>query len=111
MKNEIYFRKLRENTEIKPFDCGNAELNGFLFNDAKMYQKQLFISEENNTGCKFITVDAFKTSIDFYLKNGFEFISSRDKRSDTRQMYYDLLENQVPYTFSYHLILTVCTIK
>ncbi|OAV63513.1 hypothetical protein Barb6_03698 [Bacteroidales bacterium Barb6] len=178
MKNEIYFRRLRENTEIKPFDCGNSELNGFLFDDAKIHQKQLvastyllvdksrtvaywsylndkitvkdtgdsyekfieritsklgieikakeyksiptvkigrlgvdkeythsgvgsqiieytkqlFSSERSSSGCRFITVDAFKESIPFYRKNGFEFISSRDRKSETRQMYCDLLQ-------------------
>lgn len=167
--------KLDLDTTILPFDCADAELNGFLFDDAKnhykervattfliindvdtiaywsylndkitvsdlngnfeifqqrisamlgkeikekeyksfpsvkigrlavskKYQKQgwgenvlrftkeLFITN-NRTGCRFITVDAFRAAVDFYKKNGFIAMSSRDKKHDTRQMYFDL---------------------
>ncbi|OAV70319.1 hypothetical protein Barb4_01435 [Bacteroidales bacterium Barb4] len=180
MTNELFLRRLRDNTELKSFDCVNSELNDFLFSDAKKHQeeciaqtylivsneeilaywcylndkisvsdmngnresfikriasrlgreikdkeyesfpavkigriaitakyqrskdirlgtyiinytKQLFVSN-NRTGCRFITVDAFREAIPFYLKNGFEFISSRDRKSETRQMYCDLLQ-------------------
>ena len=34
--------KLTADYEMKPFDCGDADLNGFLLNDAKLYaEKQL----------------------------------------------------------------------
>lgn len=53
------------------------------------YTKQLFI-DNNRTGCKFITVDAYAESLEFYEKNEFNYLSSRDKKSDTRLMYYNL---------------------
>lgn len=53
------------------------------------YLKNNFI-DNNKTGCKFITVDAYAASTKFYEKNGFEYLSSRDKKSDTRQMYFNL---------------------
>ncbi len=56
------------------------------------FTKELFVSN-NRTGCRFITVDAFKESVSFYERNGFKYMSSKDKRSDTRQMYYDLLSS------------------
>lgn len=31
------FRQIEADTEIKPFDCGDPDLNGFLFDDAKNY--------------------------------------------------------------------------
>jgi hypothetical protein len=34
--------RLSEETEIKPFDCGDTDLNDFLSNDAKNYLKSLF---------------------------------------------------------------------
>mgnify|MGYP000356099855 CR=1 FL=1 len=44
--------KLEELTEIKPFDCGDADLNGFLFEDALYYKDQMiantFILEDEN---------------------------------------------------------------
>lgn len=169
---EFKLIRLDSDTNILPFDCGNTDLNGFLFDDAKDYTKQLLATtfiiqsetetvayfnylndkishaeignkdtflkrissmlpagkdgytsypavkigrlavsenfkgngygreilnftkalfvDKNRTGCKFITVDAYRESLDFYLKNGFKFLSSRDKKSDTRLMYFNL---------------------
>ena len=165
--------RLEPDTEILPFDCGDTDLNGFLFDDAKNYAKDLlavtyiiqnktetvayftyqndkishvdiggninkffervgvflpkgksdkksypavkigrlgvsnkyqkcglgkaildytkdsFVSN-NKTGCKFIVVDAYRNSVKFYEKNGFVCLSSRDKNSDTRLMYFNL---------------------
>lgn len=35
------FLKLTENSKIEPFDCGDRDLNGFLFEDAQKYLKDL----------------------------------------------------------------------
>lgn len=44
--------KLEELEKIKPFDCGDADLNGFLFEDARYYKEQMiantFILEDEN---------------------------------------------------------------
>lgn len=44
--------RLTADYEMKPFDCGDAELNGFLVDDAKYYLKQkianTFILEDEN---------------------------------------------------------------
>ncbi|WP_109438365.1 GNAT family N-acetyltransferase [Aquimarina sp. AU119] len=169
---ELKLIRLKPDTEILPFDCDDADLNGFLFEDAKNYAKNLiavtylihdgkntlayfnylndkishtdignidkfiqrigihlpkeksghksypavkigrlavtkdiqisglgtkiiqftknYFSTNNKTGCKFITVDAYKNSLGFYQKMGFKYLSSRDKKSDTRLMYYNL---------------------
>lgn len=55
------------------------------------YIKQLFV-ENNRTGCKFVTVDAYKESLNFYKKNDFEYLTSKDLNSDTRLMYFDLIK-------------------
>lgn len=55
--------------QIKPFDCGDADLNEFLLNDAKSYG----------------------ASLSFYEKNGFRYLTTKDKDSDTRLMYFDLM--------------------
>ncbi|MFX0555730.1 GNAT family N-acetyltransferase [Maribacter sp. CXY002] len=163
---------MSSDTDILPFDCGNTDLNGFLFDDAKNHSQQLLATtfiiqseketvayfnylndkishteignretflerissllpkgkdgytsypavkigrlavsenfkgngygrdilnftkalfvDNNRTGCKFITVDAYRESLDFYIKNGFKYLSSRDKKSDTRLMYFNL---------------------
>ncbi len=41
-------------------------------------------------GCRFLTVDALKSAITFYEKNGFQFFTELDKDDDTRLMFYDL---------------------
>jgi hypothetical protein len=51
--------------------------------------KQMLI-QKTDTGCRFLTVDAYSTALNFYLKNEFQYISSRDEVENTRLMYYDL---------------------
>jgi len=53
--------------------------------------KEFFLTH-NRTGCRFITVDAYNdnATINFYTKNGFQFLWGEDKDSDTRIMYFDL---------------------
>jgi len=171
--NDLRLIRLKSETDILPFNCGDSDLNGFLFDDAKKhtnsllavtyilqnktetiayfnflndkishtdldnnlklfldrigsllpidksgyksypsvkigrlgidlkyqrmgygkyilnYTKKLFTTN-NKTGCKFITVDAYSASLKFYEQNGFSYLSSKDKKSDTRLMYYNL---------------------
>jgi predicted GNAT family N-acyltransferase len=166
------FIKLSSDTIIKPFDCGDQDLNEFLLNDAINYQKELMavtylleskdftiaffslmndkitIQEATNnkfwnrfrrnipntkrissypsvkigrlavnkqfkglkfgsliinyikgvflenvvSACKYITVDAYNTSLDFYAKNGFDFLvdNVENQNTKTRLMYFDL---------------------
>lgn len=53
------------------------------------YIKGLFL-ETPNSGCRYITVDAYSASVNFYRKNGFEFLTEEDEGKDTRLMYFDL---------------------
>lgn len=171
--SKLSFSRLTPEQELKPFNCSDADLNDFFFNEAKSYQKellavtyiietetetvafysllndkiamedfdtnsqwyrkisnrlpinkrhksypaikigrlavnsnfqgqgignmiidylkQLFI-ENNRTGCKFITVDAYRQSLQFYRKNGFEYLTIKDENDDTRLMYFDLIK-------------------
>jgi hypothetical protein len=43
-----------------------------------------------NSACRFITVDAYSQSLGFYEKMNFLYISDNDVNADTRQMYLDL---------------------
>ncbi|MCH8317064.1 MAG: GNAT family N-acetyltransferase [Bacteroidetes bacterium] len=56
------------------------------------HTKDLFINN-NISGCKFITVNAYnnKNSLNFYKKNGFNYLTEKDKSDKTRLLYYDLL--------------------
>lgn len=51
--------------------------------------KSYFI-EDNKTGCRFITVDAYAAAVPFYLKNGFFPLTSNDEQDATRLLYFDL---------------------
>lgn len=53
------------------------------------YLKELFVNN-NRTGCKYLTIDAYKQSLFFYERNGFNYLTEQDKDSDTRLMYFDL---------------------
>lgn len=39
--NDFTFRQIEADTDIKPFDCGDPDLNGFLFDDAKKYLNEM----------------------------------------------------------------------
>lgn len=53
--------------------------------------KSLFL-DDNKTGCRFITVDAYAGAIPFYLKNGFAPLTTDDANEHTRLLYFDLDE-------------------
>jgi hypothetical protein len=174
MSKQLEVLKLQEDDILKPFDCGDNDLNDFFLNDAKNYQKHrlaityyaedehktiFFFSLSNDrittadttkynklgrnipnskrrkggypavkigrlgihkdlqgqgmgnmvmsmiknfigfdtypTGTKFLTVDAYKGSIEYYEKNKFDFLTDSDIESDTRAMYYDLIKLEV----------------
>lgn len=172
MIEQFIFRRLDFDSEIKPFDCGDSDLNEFFQKDTLNYLKQLlavtyvfedkhqtvaffsvlndrisgedseknifrkimekiphkkhfmsypavkvgrfgvdqnyhnqrigtevmdfvkaFFTLKNKTGCRFITIDAYNypRTINFYKKNGFDFLTSHDEKEDTRSMYFDLM--------------------
>lgn len=51
---------------------------------------KLYFLEDNKTGCRFITVDAYNAAVPFYEKNGFEFLVKKDE-TPTQLMYFDLM--------------------
>jgi len=54
--------------------------------------KVWFVSN-NKTGCRFLVVDAYNIPqvLNFYTKNGFSFMTSKDEKDPTRIMYFDLI--------------------
>ena len=51
-----------------------------------------YIIENNKTGCRFITVDAYLNAIPFYEKNNFSLLLPNDDDKHIRLLYYDLKE-------------------
>ena len=56
--------------------------------------KNHLLSDEQFSGCRFITVDAYndRAVIDSYLRMGFSFIQDTDKDDVTRCMYLDIMK-------------------
>jgi hypothetical protein len=52
--------------------------------------REMYIYEQHHAGCRFITVDAYRSSLDFYEKNRFKYLTTKDKDEDTRAIYFDL---------------------
>lgn len=56
--------------------------------------KKTFV-DNNRTGCRFITVDAYNNTrtLNFYSRNNFIFLPNKDEKPDdkTKLMYYDLI--------------------
>lgn len=65
--------RLTKDTIIKSFDCGDADLNDFILNDAKLsYLKDI-------------------SAIPFYERNGFKTLLPEEDDVHTRTMYFDIL--------------------
>ena len=53
---------------------------------------KILFTTNNRTGCRYITVDAYQKSVKFYKKNGFDFLTDKDEKGETRLMYFDLIK-------------------
>lgn len=51
-----------------------------------------FFIFDNKTGCRFITVDAYRSAMPFYKKNGFLPLLEEDDGEMTRLFYFDLAD-------------------
>ena len=49
-----------------------------------------FFIDDNKTGCRFVTVDAYLDAVDFYAKTGFELLNEYDADAQTRLLFFDL---------------------
>lgn len=47
-------------------------------------------TNQKNSGCRFVTVDAYKTAVSFYEKNGFDLLTKKENSSETIPLYFDL---------------------
>ena len=65
----ISLKRLNPNDSVKPFD---------------------WFTENNKTGCRYITVDALANKVEFYEKYGFKILVTPQDNDETVLMYYDL---------------------
>jgi predicted GNAT family N-acyltransferase len=52
---------------------------------------RMYISNHQRSGCRFITVDAYRKSTSFYEKVNFKYLTNKDMEDATRTMYLDLI--------------------
>ncbi|MDR0792965.1 MAG: GNAT family N-acetyltransferase [Chitinophagaceae bacterium] len=52
--------------------------------------REMYSSQTQPSGCRFLTVDAYQNAIPFYQRHLFNFLTSEDENEKTRLMYYDL---------------------
>jgi GNAT superfamily N-acetyltransferase len=56
--------------------------------------REMLVADTQQTGCRFLTVDAYQNAVNFYLRNKFDFLTAEDENEPTRLMYFDL--NNIP---------------
>ena len=49
-----------------------------------------FFIENNKTGCRFLTVDAYNNAIHFYRNNNFKHLKEQEEDKITSSLYFDL---------------------
>jgi len=54
------------------------------------YIERMYLKDNQKSGCRFITVDAYGGAVDFYQRNGYNFFTEKDSGKNTRIMYFDL---------------------
>lgn len=88
-------RRLKTYPAVKIARLGLAkEYRGNHFGDILLNAVKSFFLTNNRTGCRFITVDAYRRMEHFYLRNGFVRTlddSNNDNDHDTISMFFDLL--------------------
>jgi GNAT superfamily N-acetyltransferase len=50
----------------------------------------MYTKEQHHAGCRFLTVDAYRSALIFYERNDFRYLTTKDIDDDTRTMYFDL---------------------
>lgn len=97
-KIKSLFPHSKHRSDYPAVKIGRLAVNGRYNNrgigtDILDFVKDLFITN-NRTGCSFVTVDALREAIPFYVKNGFRYLdkSSANLESETCLMYYDLTQ-------------------
>ena len=86
--------RLEDIKTLKPFDCGDDDLNGFLIGFGTRLVagiKQMLLMQQSQSACRFLTVDAYRAAVPFYVKNGFKMlVNDISEDAYTVPMYYDL---------------------
>ena len=68
----------------------DASVKGLSIGSKLLQFIKTYFIDDNKTGCRFITVDAYADAIPFYLRNGFVPLNDEDIDEPTRLLYFDL---------------------
>ena len=91
MNSDFFEKYLRSYPSVKIGRFGvSKDLQGIGIGTNIIDFIKLYFLEDNKTGCRFLTVDAYNDAIPFYKKNGFEFLTETDD-NPTQLMYFDLI--------------------
>jgi GNAT superfamily N-acetyltransferase len=52
--------------------------------------REMYTRSQQQAGCRFVTIDAYRNVLPFYEKNLFKYLTDKDKQDETRAMYLDL---------------------
>lgn len=86
-------KRLKSYPAVKICRLGiHLSAKGFGIGSELLFFIKSYFVENNKTGCRFVTVDAYASAVPFYLKNGFTPLTSEDENDITRLLYFDLEE-------------------
>ncbi|MDR2206601.1 MAG: GNAT family N-acetyltransferase [Flavobacteriaceae bacterium] len=69
----------------------NQKFSGFgLGTQMLLSVREMYLNRPHHAGCRFVTVDAYRTAFAFYEKNDFRYLTTKDVNDNTRTMYFDL---------------------
>lgn len=84
-------KRLKSYPAVKICRLGtDTSTRGYCLGSELLYFIKSYFMENNKTGCRFVTVDAYAAAVPFYLKNGFVPLTDNDKDDLTRLLYFDL---------------------
>ena len=90
--DDFKFVRLSEEHEIKQFDCGDSDLNDFLFNDAKKYQKVLltvtYLIESDSETVAFFSLLNDKITYELELKGNKKIWNSFNRKLPNKKRSY-----------------------
>ena len=102
------FMPLKEDTDIKPFDCGDNDLNGFLFDDAKEYLKDLFattyllVDSKNNRTVAYFSLLNDKIILNPKEKNFWNRLNRNINNAKRRREYPAVKVGRLAVSKEYH---------
>ncbi|WP_250709070.1 GNAT family N-acetyltransferase [Bacteroides fragilis] len=84
-------KRLKSYPAVKICRLGtDTSTRGYSLGSELLYFIKSNFMENNKTGCRFVTVDAYAAAVPFYLKNGFVPLTDNDKDDLTRLLYFNL---------------------